>query len=60
MSGIPPEACASIFKALSEKRFSPIIVGSYAVNLWTTVFEAWDEANNPEPVSPSQYRSIHP
>jgi hypothetical protein len=56
MSGIPPEACASIFKALSEKQSSPIIVGGQAVNLWATVYEAWDKANNPEPVPLSQYR----
>ena len=33
MSGIPPEARASIFKALPEKQSSPIIVGGQAVNL---------------------------
>jgi hypothetical protein len=56
MSGLPPEAYASVFKVLSEKRLSPIVVGGQAVNLWATVYEAWDAANNPEPVLLQQYR----
>jgi hypothetical protein len=31
-------------------------VGGQAVNLWATVYEAWDKANNPELVPLSQYR----
>jgi hypothetical protein len=59
MSGIPPEACVSIFKALSKKQFSPIIVDGRAVDQCAAVCGAWDKANNTEPVPLSQYRSIH-
>src|SRR5271170_5379925 len=56
MIRVPPEAYASVFKVLSEKQLSPIIVGGQAVNLWATVYEDWDTANNPEPVPLRQYR----
>jgi hypothetical protein len=56
MNRLPPEAYASVFQALLEKQLSPIIVGGQAVNLWATVYEEWDAANNPEPDPLRQYR----
>ena len=56
----PAGSLRQYFKALSEKQISSIIVGGQAVNLWATVYEAWDKANNPEPIPLSQYRSIYP
>ena len=56
MNGLPPEAYAGVFKVLAERQLSPIVVGGQAVNLWATVYEAWDTANNPEPILLNQYR----
>jgi hypothetical protein len=47
MIRVPPEAYARVFKVLSEQQLYPIIVDGQAVNLWATVYEDWDTANNP-------------